>query len=113
MKFSEEEIKELKSITPSVSYAPEGGYDYLLLEGLVLPTGCKPESVDALLCSVPRDGYQSRLFFSSQVTGCPSRNWNGNIRVLSRNWFAVSWKVLPGLKLAEMLMIHLNALREP
>lgn len=113
MQYSEEEITALKSIAPSVSAAAEGGYDYLLLENLSLPDGCQPAIVDALLCPKPRDGYESRLFFSAQIFGCPSRNWNGNLRVLGRNWYAVSWKVLPGLKLAEMLMIHLQALREP
>jgi hypothetical protein len=113
MEFTEEEITALKLIIPSVSSTTEGGYDYLLLENLPLPLGSQPETVDALLCPKPRDGYESRLFFSSKVTGCPVRNWNGTIRVLGRNWFAISWKVSPGLKLAEMLMIHLKALREP
>jgi len=113
MKFSEEEIVELKAIIPSVSYANEGGYDYLLLENLVLPDGCQPGVVDVLLCPNPREGYQSRLFFASKIAGGPLRNWNGNIRALGRNWYAVSWATKPGLKLVEMLSIHLKALRYP
>jgi hypothetical protein len=113
MKFPEEEIIELKTIIPSVSYANEGGYDYLLLEQLTLPDGCQPAVLDVLLCPNQRDGYQSRLFFASQVTGGPTRNWNGNIRALGRNWHAISWATSPGLKLVEMLAVHLKALRHP
>ena len=39
------------------------------------------------------------------------RNWNGNLRALERNWCAISWQMQPGLRLAEMLINHLNALR--
>jgi hypothetical protein len=111
MKFPEDQITALKSITPGVSSANEGGYDYLLLENLILPDGCQPAIVDVLLCPLPREGYQSRLFFSSKITGCPTRNWNGNIRVLGRNWFAISWQTQSGLKLVDMLMVHLKAIR--
>jgi hypothetical protein len=111
MNFSEEQISELKSIIPSVSYANEGGYDYFLLEGLPLPEGCQPATMDVLLCPNAREGYQSRLFFAAPVTGGPQRNWNGNIRALGRNWHAISWATTAGLKLVEMLAIHLNALR--
>ena len=81
-----------------------------LIENLHLPDGCQPQIVDALLCPTPRDGYQSRLFFSVQITG-QARNWNGNIRVLERNWFAISWQVPPGLRLYEILLVHLRSLR--
>jgi hypothetical protein len=113
MKFPEEEINELIAIIPSVSYANEGGYDYLLLEQLKLPDGCQPAVLDVLLCPNPREGYQSRLFFASEVIGGPQRNWNSNIRALGRNWYAVSWATSPGLKLIEMLAVHLKALRHP
>jgi hypothetical protein len=110
MNFDEKQIAELKKITPNLSYAQEGGYDYILIENLHLPDGCQPQIVDALLCPTPRDGYQSRLFFSVQITG-QARNWNGNIRVLERNWFAISWQVPPGLRLYEILLVHLRSLR--
>lgn len=111
MLFSEEEINELKTIAPALSQAQEGGYTYILISGLVLPDGCIPATVDALLCSQPKDGYHSRLFFAEPIAGSPVRNWNGNIRVLDRNWHAISWQTQPGLRLAEMLSVHLKALR--
>lgn len=107
----DEQIAELKKISPDLSLAQEGGYSYILIPNLALPDHCIPKSVDVLLCPVPRDGYQSRLFFAQQITGGPARNWNGNIRVLSKNWHAVSWKVNAGLSLVDMLLIHLSALR--
>ncbi len=111
MKFPEEQIERLKALIPSISEASEGGYDYILLEDLILPDGCIPSVTDALLCPTPREGYSSRLFFAEKIIGGPPRNWNGNLRVLGRNWYAVSWQTTAGLELVEMLMIHLKALR--
>lgn len=111
MHFPEEEINELQTIVPNLSLAQEGGYTYIHIGGLILPDGCQPANVDALLCSTPRDGYNSRLFFSQQIAGGSIQNWNGNIRVLERNWYAISWQTQPGLRLAEILSVHLKALR--
>ena len=111
MDFDEIQIEELKQIAPNLSMAQEGGYQYILIKDLKLPEGCSPSIVDALLCSKPRDGYESRLFFSAQISGCPARNWNGHIRVLEKNWYAISWKVPSGQRLYEILLIHLNSLR--
>ncbi|OYU95634.1 MAG: hypothetical protein CFE21_10875 [Bacteroidetes bacterium B1(2017)] len=110
MSYDENQISELKKITPNLSTAQEGGYNYILIEGLQLPSHCSPITVDALLCPTPSNSYNSRLFFSSKITGCPERNWNGNIRVLERNWFAISWQTQNGLRLSEILLIHLKSL---
>lgn len=112
MNFDATQIEELKQIAPNLSEAQEGGYSFILIEGLQLPEGCVPIAIDALLCPKPREGYESRLFFSAQITGCPTRNWNGNIRVLGKNWFAISWKVPSGLRLSEILLVHLKAFRK-
>ena len=105
------EIDELKQIAPSLSISEEGGLTYILIGNLKLPNGCKPTVVNALLCPSLRDGYQSRLFFSERITSNIARNWNGNLRVLEENWYAISWKTPSGLRLAEMLLVHLEALR--
>lgn len=112
MPFNEEEIKELKTIASNISFATEGGYEYILIEKLQLPDGCNPSEVDALLCPTTKDGYESRLFFSSQISGCPSRNWNGNIRVLDRNWYAFSWRINSQHSLTKTLLLHLNSLQK-
>jgi hypothetical protein len=112
MKFPQDQIDELKCIVPLLSIAEEGGYTYLLIEGYKLPDGLNPSAVDLLLCPMPRDQYQSRLYFSQQVTGCPKTpNWNGNVRVVGKNWIAFSWRTNPGLRLADMLLVHLSGLR--
>lgn len=113
MNFPETQISELKKIAPNLSLAQEGGISYILIKDLPLPSGCDPSVTDALLCPTQRDGYESTLFYSTQITGCPPRNWNRlNVRILDNNWSAVSWKVQSGLRLAEMLQIHLSALRQ-
>ena len=111
MSFPQDQIEELKRIAPNLSTAEEGGIPYILIQQLELPTGCQPAVVDVLLCPRPRDGYESRLFFPQIISGTPSRNWNGQLRALERNWYAMSWRVPGSLRLAETLLIHLKALR--
>jgi len=110
MEFPKDQIDELKSIAPSLSIAEEGGYTYIHIKDLKLPEGCEPAVVDALLCPVSRDGYCSRLFFSSRIScPVPGLNWNGNIRVLGSNWYAISWRTTQTYRLLETLIIHLKA----
>jgi len=112
MNFQEDQIKELKVISPNLSYAQEGGITYIRIEDLQLPESCVPKVVNALLCPFPKDGYVSTLFYSVKITGGPARNWNRNgVRILNDNWYAISWQVKPGLRLAEMVQVHLKALR--
>lgn len=111
MDFDNKQIEDLKRIAPNLSVAEEGGYSFVYIEGLILPSNCTPNKVDALLCPSQREGYQSRLFFSTKISGCdPSRNWNGNIRVLGRNWYAISWQTPPNLTLSQILLTHTKAL---
>lgn len=109
--FKTEEIDELRSVTPDLSITEEGGYTFIRLHNLHLPSGCTPNIVDALLLPSPRDGYFSRLFFSQRIMGGPERNWNATVRIADSTWHAVSWQTQAGLRLIEMLHSHLKALR--
>lgn len=112
MKFSEDEVAELKLLCPDVSIVVEAGCEFILLPGLILPEGCAPVQIDALLCPVERDGYASRLFFGVQIQSKNKPNWNANaVRIVERNWHAYSWKIGPNLRLAQMVAAHLRALR--
>ena len=112
MEFPKDQIDELKSIAPNLSIAEEGVYTYILIEGYQLPEGCVPLIVDLLLCPMSRDGYESRLYFPQRITGIPvTPNWNGVVRVLERNWEAFSWRTQGGLRLLEMLLVHLKGLQ--
>ena len=93
MPYTEDQIAELKLCCQSISQCDEGGITYFLLEGLALPEGCEPSVCDGLLCPTAHSGYPARLFFSVQVQGSYARNWNGNARILERNWHAFSWQV--------------------
>nr|WP_221284643.1 hypothetical protein [Mucilaginibacter sp. SP1R1] len=80
------------------------------MENLKLPANCKPALVDALLCPMLKEGYQSRLYFSEKPVGCNTTlNWNANVRILGRTWYGISWQTPAGLKLKEMLLVHLKA----
>jgi hypothetical protein len=113
MSFPSDQIAELRTLAPGASVCQEGAVSYFLLPGLRMPPGCSPESVDALLCPTPRDGYESRLFFSQLVTSTSARNWHvTNTRIVDRPWSAFSWKTnKTGLRLAQMVVEHLCALK--
>lgn len=112
MDFPADQVRELKHLCPEVKKAVEAGVTYFLLPGLAMPEGRSPAQVDALLCPTTRDGYPSRLFVAEQVAGGHGTNWNAsNVRILERNWFAVSWRVNPNLRLAQMVAAHLEAFR--
>jgi hypothetical protein len=107
----DEQVEELAALYPNVQAAAEGGVTFYLLPNLAMPAGCTPTAVDTLLCPTPRDGYMSRLFTAAQVTGGPTRNWNGSVRLFERTWVAVSWQTRAGLRLAQMVSAHLDAFR--
>jgi hypothetical protein len=107
-----DELEELLQICPDLQQAEEAGVAYYLLPNLGMPAGATPAHVDALLCPTPRDGYESRLYLAQQVSGGKQPlNWNSQIRVLERNWFAVSYRTPAGLRLAQKVAIHLGAFR--
>lgn len=111
MEFPEEQLTELKTLAPGAARSEEAGLPYFLLPDLQLPDGCSLTVADCLLCPVPKDGYSSRLYFSHVVKAGP--NWHmQNVHILGRNWNAFSWQTNePNLRLAQMVMEHLRALR--
>jgi hypothetical protein len=111
--FMDDQVSELKLLCGSVDAFEDGGVTYLVLGGLALPPGCTPPSTDALLCSTPRDGYPSRLFFADRVQSPHERNWNFNGRIGERNWHAFSWKVndARAMRLAQLVRVHLDGFR--
>lgn len=113
MAISDDELRELTRQYPEMEQGTEAGVTYILIPGLRLPEGCTPEHLDALLCPQGRDGYPSRLFLEKRVSCRNARNWNAtDVRILERNWFAVSWRVnTPNLRLAQLLAAHLEAFR--
>tara|TARA_R110002124_G_scaffold149259_5_gene315359 strand:- start:9402 stop:9752 length:351 start_codon:yes stop_codon:yes gene_type:complete len=110
MEVNSDWIERLRKVYPELEVLKEGGFSYIFIKDLILPDGVIPEKLDALLCIDRRDGYDSRLYVSEKIKECdPSRNWNGNIVLMDKNWFAVSWKTQQGLTYIEMLMVHLKA----
>ena len=112
--FPQDQIDELKAMYSGLCLLEEAGIPYLLIPNLVLPKGCVPEKVDALLCPTNRgDGYSSRLFFAQRVTGPRELNWNANgVRIAERNWHAFSYRIgASARRLAQMVSSHLTALQ--
>jgi hypothetical protein len=112
MDFPDDQVRELATLYTGASYATEGGFPYFVIPQLLLPEGCCPQQVDALLCAANKDGYASRLFFASPVKCAKQLNWNANsVRILDRNWYAHSWRTREGQRLAQMVAMHLGAFR--
>ena len=109
--ISNDQIEEINRLFNGTSSYKEGGYVYFYIPDLQMPEGCNPEKVDVLLCPMPRDGYNSRLFFAEKIQSLKSQNWNVNgVRILEKNWHAFSWKVPQNLRLSQMIAIHLKGL---
>ena len=113
MSYSAEQVAELKTLCPDAAQCEEGGTTVFVLPSLVLPAGCTPGVVDALLWPVMRDNYPSRLYLSMLVVKPGAQpNWNSNIRILEKNWHAFSWNLhCSDLRLAQMVAEHLRGLR--
>lgn len=112
MKYSEEELQELRKVCPGAEPYGEGGIPYILLPELNLPDGCSPTQVDALLCPTAHHGYTSRLFLAQRISSPQSRNWSTEARIMERTWYAISWKFeQPNLRLAQILALQLRAFR--
>jgi hypothetical protein len=110
MTYPDDQIQELKALCPGVASAEEGGKPFLLLPKLKLPPGASIHETDALLCPVPTDGYESRIYFPVRIDSPKALNWNVNGAViLGRQWFAHSWKTRANLRLAQMVLEHLFA----
>src|SRR3569832_144830 len=111
MKLPHDQVVELKSIFSHAGYCEEGGSPFIYIPELILPDGCTPDRVEALLCPTARDGYPSRLFFSAIVSGKKQPSWNSkDVRIIERNWFAYSFRVREGLRLAQLVAAHLGGL---
>ena len=112
MDFESDQIDEVKRIYPEIQVAEEAGFTYFFLPNLDLPDNCSPATLDALFCPMPRDGYKSRLFFSEKITGCQSLNWNSQVRILDRTWYAISWNINPDQRLIQLIRSHIDAFRK-
>jgi hypothetical protein len=110
MRTIEDQILEVKRFYPRAEIIPEGGINFVFIPELELPSGCIPRNVDALLCPVMRDGYNTRLFYAQMIEGIPTKNWNGILRLCDRNWVSYSWKSTEGMELIQMIMYHLSTL---
>ena len=111
METISEQLDILKNIYPGTQKLQEGEIIYYYIPGMNLPDGCSPSKTDVLLCPSMRDGYSSRLFFAEKITGCPTRNWNFEGRILDRTWYGISWRLNSKHTLVQMVSAHLDALR--
>lgn len=117
MSLPQDQVEELKATFGNgLASVSEAGVEYVLIRNLKLPNGWAPTEVEALLCPTPRDGYESRLFFSTRLrcerSPLTELNWNANgVRIAEQVWHAYSWKVPRGLHLAQLVAAHLKALR--
>ena len=54
---------------------------------------------------------KTSLYFSAVVQCGAALNWNATHFILGRAWYAASWRTREGLRLAQMVSAHLDAVR--
>ncbi len=106
------QIEELGKHYEGVRRVEEGGITYFYIPALGLPDGCEPKVVEAMFCPMKRDSYESRLFLSIMVKMPFARNWNANVRIMERQWYAFSYNNVKGMTLLQMLAAHLRGMKE-
>ena len=116
MAFPQDQIDELKEVYGSnVASVVDAGKEYLLIQRLLLPSGCTPPETEALLCPTTHSGYTARLFFAQRIqsNNKAQLNWNATgVRIAERVWHAYSWKnIPPDLRLVQLVEFFLRALR--
>ena len=107
---SAEDMAEVKRLCLEAKEMGEGGRVYVHLPDLILPDGCQPSKVDALLCLSEHSGYTTRLFLSQPV---PSRgvNWTEH-SIFGRKWHTWSFNtVSASLRPMQILAAHLRGLK--
>ena len=105
-----DQLAEFRVIYPEAQAMTEAGFDYVHIPKLVLPEGNTPVEVEALLCPQMRDGYMTRLFFTTPIPG-KGNNWTQH-HILGRTWQGCSWQnVQAGQGLAQILLGHLEVFK--
>ena len=111
----ESDLEGLRPLSPRVDAVTEGGHHYFLLKEVALPETWTPRRVNLLLHPKPRDGYESRLYYSERVVSPTQRldlNWQGQILLFERQWHFMSWRhEAAGLTLHQLIQVHLRAFR--
>lgn len=114
MEFPQDQITELFTAYSGGKQLEEGGTPYFFLPGHNHTEGGETQTLDLLLRPVKTDGYDSRLYFSQKPKSprTAALNWNADgVHIISRTWYAFSWTTREGLTLAQMVAMHLRALR--
>jgi hypothetical protein len=102
--YSNESFEELKKNFPD-AFEYEEGYEYISIPELKLS---ETINVSALLCPQPREGYNSRLFFSKKFPLTEEKPWT-EFYINDKLWYAYSWKTPTGLSLIQMIGNHIKA----
>ena len=105
-----EYLEEFKIAYPNATVISEGGFEFIYIPKLTLPEGNVPAVVEALLCPQMRDGYMTRLFFSTPFPN-KGANWTEH-QILGKKWHSWSWQnVQANRRLTQILLGHLAVFR--
>lgn len=108
--FAEDQMEELRQICSGAVPMADGTLRLVHLPNLQVPTGGNVKVLEGLLCPTNHSGYETRLFLSEGRFGRVN-NWTSH-QILGKTWHTWSWQgVSASLRLAEILALHLKALR--
>lgn len=101
------ELARLKKLSVRAEIWSDSGGDLVFLPNLTVLSGGASHKVDALLSPGPRNGYESRLYFSKQLP--VGQNWTIH-SIMARSWHAFSWRgVQSNQPWLDILASHLEA----
>jgi hypothetical protein len=104
------EFAAIQVMHPNATLLAENNVSVVLLPDFKFRAGAKSVKMALLLHPATHSGYVTRLFFEDKLEGVgQSNNWTLHT-VLSRSWWAPSWKdVTPDQSWVSMLGAHLRA----
>lgn len=107
MSSYQDELDRLRGLCPRAELWDEAGLPLVYLPDMRIGDDQGP--IDLLLCPRTRDGYDTRLFFSRQLS--VERNWSAYV-ILTGNWYTFSWNgIASSQPWLDILGAHLGAAR--
>lgn len=107
MNANDNQLAGLVDLCPDAQLIDEAGKKVVHLPNMCFEVDGQIVRQDLLFVPWPHSGYDTRLFFSSQICG-KGKNWTQH-SLLNRNWHAPSYRVDKLLGWRHQLLQHIKA----
>ena len=108
MTAPEQQLAVIIDLCAQAQLVDEAGRKVVFLPNMTFQAGHEAATQDLLFVPFPHSGYESRLFFTQQLSGGDARNWTQH-NLLNRNWWAPSYRVDVSLSWRDQILQHIKA----